>query len=83
MRYRNPAVLSEVTFQRNNLSWTQGGKRSSIHKLIPEAPVLFYFLKGEFLGLLPLYHGFSGPVIRGCIKKFPDWTYRLECIYLI
>jgi hypothetical protein len=19
----------------------------------------------------------------GCIKKFPDWTYRLECIYLI
>jgi hypothetical protein len=21
--------------------------------------------------------------IRGCIKKFPDWTYRLECIYLI
>jgi hypothetical protein len=22
-------------------------------------------------------------IIRGCIKKFPDWTYRLECIYLI
>jgi hypothetical protein len=21
--------------------------------------------------------------IQGCIKKFPDWTYRLECIYLI
>ena len=21
--------------------------------------------------------------IRGCIKKFPDWTYRLECMYLI
>jgi len=21
--------------------------------------------------------------IQGCIKKFRDWTYRLECIYLI
>jgi hypothetical protein len=21
--------------------------------------------------------------IRKGIKKFPDWTYRLECIYLI
>jgi len=21
--------------------------------------------------------------VRGCIKKFPDWTYRLECMYLI
>jgi hypothetical protein len=21
--------------------------------------------------------------IRGCIKKFQDWTYRPECIYLI
>jgi hypothetical protein len=22
-------------------------------------------------------------IMQGCIKKFPDWTYRLECIYLI
>ena len=21
--------------------------------------------------------------IQGCIKKIPDWTYRLECMYLI
>jgi hypothetical protein len=21
--------------------------------------------------------------VRGCVKKFPDWSYGLECIYLI
>jgi len=25
----------------------------------------------------------GGADVRGCIKKFPDWTYRLECMYLI
>ena len=38
---RNPAVLNDVTFQRNNLSWTQEGKHTSINKLVPMAQVLF------------------------------------------
>jgi hypothetical protein len=25
----------------------------------------------------------SSCYVQGCIKKFRDWTYRLECIYLI
>jgi len=37
----NPAILKEVTFQRNNLSWTQEGKHISIHKLVPVVQALF------------------------------------------
>ena len=39
--FPHPTVLNEVKFQRNNLSWTQEGKRTSIHKLIPGIRVLF------------------------------------------
>lgn len=41
--YGNPAVLNKVTFQRNHLSWTQEGKRTSIHKLIPVVQVVFFW----------------------------------------
>ena len=35
----------------------------------------------EFVGFLKLMtHIFH---VQGCIEKFRDWTYTLECIYLI
>jgi hypothetical protein len=45
----HPAVLNEVTLQRNHLSWTQEGKRTSIYKLIPAVHILFlfFFFKGR------------------------------------
>ena len=48
----NPTVLNEVTFQRNNMSWTQEGTQTSIHKLVPVVQVLFlwFFWKTEVLG---------------------------------
>jgi hypothetical protein len=37
---RNPDIINEVAFQRNNLSYTQEGKHRSIHKLVQMVQVL-------------------------------------------
>jgi len=39
-RRLNPAVLNEASIPRNNLSWIQEGKRTSIHKVVPVASSL-------------------------------------------
>jgi len=64
---RNPAVLNEDTFQRNNLNWTQEGKHRRIHKLVPMVQVLFlwFFLKREVLGPLVI----TSPRSRGTFSN--------------
>jgi hypothetical protein len=53
MHRQNPAVPNQVSFPRNNLSWTREEKRTSIHKVVPGVQVIFpwgVLYKGEVLG---------------------------------
>jgi len=43
--------------------------------------VIFYVHTMQFYCVLFIIC--TNKFIEGCIKKFRDWAYRLECIYLI
>jgi hypothetical protein len=67
----NPVILNEVTFQRNNFSWTQEGKLINIHRFIPLVQVYFplVFLKSGDVRTLTIIT-FRGPVLHSAMSVY-------------